>query len=253
MDDRRLTVIVVPHGDAETRTLEMTYGRLKLLVGAVAVLLLAFAAMVSLWWFVAAQAARVPGLEREVARLEEERAQVAELARTLQEVEEQYERVRQMLGADATPEAGEPILPPLREGRDEEGLPISHENAPSAWPLAEPGYITQQVSGVGRERHPGLDIAVPQDSWVRAAGSGTVLDAGRDEVYGLYVLVDHGLGIESMYGHASQLFVTPGDPVEQHEVIALSGSTGRSTAPHLHFEIRRNGEPVDPLTYVQKP
>lgn len=253
MDDRRLTVIVVPHGDAETRTLEMTYGRVKLLVGAVAVLLLAFAAMVSLWWFVAAQAARVPGLEREVARLEEERSQVAELARTLQEVEEQYERVRQMLGADAAPEAGEPILPPLRNGGDEAGLPISHENAPTAWPLAEAGYITQQVSGVGRERHPGLDIAVPQDSYVRASGSGTVLDAGRDEVYGLFVLVDHGLGVESMYGHASRLFVTPGDPVEQHEVIALSGSTGRSTAPHLHFEIRKNGEPVDPLTYVQKP
>lgn len=253
MDDRRLTFIIVPHGDAETRTWEVGYGRLKLLVGAGALLLLTFAVMVSLWWYVAAQAARVPGLEREVARLEQERAQVAELARTLQEVEEQYERVRQMLGADAAPESGEPLLPPLRDASGDLVRPSAHTSTPSAWPLTQPGFITQEVGGAGRERHPGLDIAVPQDSYVRAAGSGMVVDAGRDEVYGLYVLVDHGGGIQSMYGHASQLFVSRGDRVEQHEVIALSGSTGISTAPHLHFEIRRDGEAVDPLEYVQQP
>lgn len=253
MDERKLTFIVVPHGDAETRTWEIGYGRLKLVVAAAALLLLAFAVMVSLWWFVAAQAARVPGLEREVARLEEERAQVAELARTLQEVEQQYERVRQMLGADAAPQAGEPLLPPLRDEGGELVRPSADAGTPSSWPLSQPGFITQEVGGAGRERHPGLDIAVPQDSYVRAAGSGVVVDAGRDDVYGLYVLLDHGGGVQSMYGHASQLFVSRGDPVERHEVIALSGSTGRSTAPHLHFEIRRDGEAVDPLEYVSQP
>ncbi len=94
---------------------------------------------------------------------------------------------------------------------------------------------------------------MPADSYIRAAGSGTVRDAGVDEVYGRYVLIDHGGGLESMYGHASRVFVVPGDRVEQNEVIALSGSTGRSTAPHLHFEVRRDGEAVDPLAYVRQP
>ncbi len=67
------------------------------------------------------------------------------------------------------------------------------------------------------------------------------------------MLIDHGDGYESMYGHASRVFVAAGDSVERHEVIALSGSTGRSTAPHLHFEVRKAGQAVDPLALVHQP
>src|SRR5690606_23984964 len=103
MDDRRLTIIVVPHGDLETRSFEIPYRKLKvgLLVGIA--LLLLFGFLVAMWFPVAAQASRVPGLLDELELLETERARVAELAQTLSEVEEQYERVRQMLGADAQP------------------------------------------------------------------------------------------------------------------------------------------------------
>jgi len=88
---------------------------------------------------------------------------------------------------------------------------------------------------------------------VRAAGDGTVADAGEDGVYGNYVLLDHGGELQTMYGHASEVFVHEGDVVRRNEVIALSGSTGRSTAPHLHFEVRRGGEPVNPLEFVTQP
>src|SRR5688572_10829951 len=108
MDERRLTFIVVPHGDLETRTFEVSYRRLKLMLFGALLLVCVFIVTVSLWWYVAAQAARVPGLEREVARLEAEQTKVAELARTLAEVEAQYERVRQLLGADAAPTGGQP-------------------------------------------------------------------------------------------------------------------------------------------------
>lgn len=124
---------------------------------------------------------------------------------------------------------------------------------PSSWPLSQAGFITQMREVTDGASHPGLDIAVPADTYIRASGPGTVVDAGLDEVYGRYILLDHGNGLESMYGHASRLFVEPGDLVEQDEVIALSGSTGRSTAPHLHFEIRKDGQAVDPLTYVRQP
>jgi murein DD-endopeptidase MepM/ murein hydrolase activator NlpD len=88
---------------------------------------------------------------------------------------------------------------------------------------------------------------------VRAAGPGVVQVAGEDPVYGLHVMIDHGRGLETVYGHASRLFVSVGDTVRRGRLIAFSGSTGRSTAPHLHFEVRLDGMAVDPLTYVRQP
>jgi len=111
--------------------------------------------------------------------------------------------------------------------------------------------VTQGLLDTGD--HPGVDIAVPTDSYVRASGAGTVVDVGEDPVYGYFVVLDHGEGYTSIYGHASLTLVTRGQRVRRNEVIALSGSTGRSTAPHLHFEILLNGEAVDPLTLVHQP
>lgn len=253
MADRKLTLIIIPQGDLETRTLKVSYRRLKLLFSLLVVAVITFVGMVSFWWYVAAQAARVPGLVAEIEVLEEEQAKVLELAGVLAEVEGRYEQVRQLLDADSGAQGREPLLPPLRAGETDHTAPGIVGGAPDAWPLTQPGYITRSVSDEGVEAHPGIDIAVPQDAYIRAAGPGTVRAAGTDEVYGHYVLIDHGDGYESKYGHASQLFVTMGDNVERHEVIALSGSTGRSTAPHLHFELRKDGEAVDPLPYLHQP
>ncbi|MEJ2503281.1 MAG: M23 family metallopeptidase [Gemmatimonadota bacterium] len=254
-DDRKLSFIIVPHGDTslETRTYEVSYTRLKVLLGAVLLLIVVFVVMASSWWFIAAQAARVNGLEEEVARLEAERGQVAQLARDLAEAEQQYERVRQLLGVEGGATAPEVALPPLREDSPGAGLSPGMAELPSSWPLTQAGFITQMRGVTDGASHPGLDIAVPADSYIRATAPGTVIDAGVDDVYGRYILLDHGNGLQSMYGHASRLFVQTGDSVERNEVIALSGSTGRSTAPHLHFEIRKDGEAVDPLAYVRQP
>lgn len=253
-EKRRLSFIIVPHGELRTRTFEVSYGVLLTLLGAGFLLLAVFVVMMASWWFVAAQAARVPGLEEEVGRLEGEREKVAELARDLAEAEQQYERVRRLLGVEGAAMASEEVaLPPLR-GDAPGGAPAGEATAlPSSWPLTTGGFITQMRGVTDGASHPGLDIAVPTDSYIRASGSGTVVDAGVDDVYGRYILLDHGNGLESMYGHASRLFVDPGDQVEQNEVIGLTGSTGRSTAPHLHFEIRKDGQAVDPLTYVRQP
>jgi murein DD-endopeptidase MepM/ murein hydrolase activator NlpD len=252
-DNRRLSFIIIPHGELDTITFDISYRVLKAL-GLVAVVLLGvFVVMVSSWWFISTQAARVGGLEREVARLEGERAKVAELARDLAEAEQQYERVRQLLGVDRSGASAEVVLPPLRSDIDGAEAGAGEDTRPTAWPLTQAGFITQKREGPAGSEHPGLDIAVPADSYIRASGAGTVKDAGIDPIYGRYILIDHGDGLESMYGHASRLFVQAGDRVEQNEVIALSGSTGRSTAPHLHFEIRDEGQAVDPLAYVRQP
>ena len=122
------------------------------------------------------------------------------------------------------------------------------------WPLAERGFVTREpMADDGVADHPGVDIAVPSGVYIRAAGAGVVVVAGADETYGNHLVLDHGEGYRSLYGHASVLLVAEGDSVRGGEVIALTGSTGRSTAPHLHFEITSDGEALDPLSLLSQP
>jgi murein DD-endopeptidase MepM/ murein hydrolase activator NlpD len=252
-EERQLTIIVVAAGELETRSFVISYGKVRVAVVAAVALLLGFAVMLAMLFPIMTQAARVPALVAELQQLDSERARVAQLAQELEDLEAQYERVRQMLGADA-PEGstGTPLLPPLRRdtGSANPSDPISA--ILDLWPLMAPGYITQRLTD-GGARHPGIDIAVPTNSHIRAAGAGTVRAAGVDEVYGNYVIVSHGSGLESLYGHASSILVAAGDRVGRGQVLGRTGSSGRSTAPHLHFEVRLNGRPVDPLTYVRQP
>jgi len=252
----KLTLIVIPHGSRQTRTHEISYRKLKVVAVMAFSAIVAIAVMAASWWYMVAQTARIPGLERELASRELERSQVVELARTLEDVEAQYERVRQLLGADGVGGDRPAALPSLRNEASTISLPLAsdaNEPRPDVWPLTFAGYITRTLVRNDDQSHPGLDIAVPQDSYIRSAGPGFVADAGNDSIYGLYVLIRHPGGYETMYGHASQLFVVPGDTVESREVIGLSGSTGRSTAPHLHFEVRKDGLPVDPVPVVRRP
>jgi murein DD-endopeptidase MepM/ murein hydrolase activator NlpD len=114
--------------------------------------------------------------------------------------------------------------------------------------------ITRGPVGVGAstEVHAGLDVAVAQGTTVLASGGGRVVDAGYDSEYGFYVRLRHGNGYETMYGHMSRLLVEENDDVDAGQVIGLSGSTGRSTAPHLHFEIFVDGESIDPSILISE-
>lgn len=94
--------------------------------------------------------------------------------------------------------------------------------------------------------HGGMDIAIPTGTPVSSAGEGTVVFAGRKGGYGNLVIIDHPDGRQTRYAHLSSISVAAGDPVSIGQPIALSGSTGKSTGPHLHFEVRENGKPVDP-------
>ena len=99
--------------------------------------------------------------------------------------------------------------------------------------------------------HAGIDVGVPVGTTVRASRAGRVVTAGWVGGYGYCVIIDHGDGVSTRYGHLSQTIATVGQYVDQGEQIALSGNTGRSTGPHLHFEIRINGEAVDPAPYLE--
>ncbi|MDB9373169.1 murein hydrolase activator EnvC family protein [Nodularia sphaerocarpa] len=110
------------------------------------------------------------------------------------------------------------------------------------------GWRTHPILGY-RRFHSGLDFAASHGSKIRAADSGTVIFAGWYGGYGRTVIIDHGKDKTTLYAHASDLYVSEGQSVERGQAIAAVGSTGLSTGPHLHFEVRRNGTPVNPADY----
>ena len=218
----------------------------NVLLAAAAVALLGVGVASGIWWESQRTAVETRELRAEVERLRAERARTAELAARLDSIEARYARLRRLMTgelASSERDVGLPSPPQTVEPAGDERT----EEAGWSWPLSRRGFVTRTFGSGGSPGHPGVDIAVPTGSYVRAARAGIVEGAGRDSIYGLKVRVRHAAGLESLYGHASWLFVAEGDSVEEGEVVALSGSTGRSTAPHLHFAILRDGTPVDPM------
>ena len=124
---------------------------------------------------------------------------------------------------------------------------VAELGRPEGLPLQ--GYMTRGFIDDGETYHPGIDIAVAEGTPVLATASGKVIFAGVDSTYGQTVILEHDNGIATLYGHNSELLVEEGKEVLVGGRIAMSGNTGKSTAPHLHYEIRENNEPVNPLKY----
>ena len=115
------------------------------------------------------------------------------------------------------------------------------------------GTITSRYGSRWGGTHTGLDIAAPTGTTIAACAAGTVTYSGnRGSGYGNYVKISHGSGVETLYAHCSKLYVKTGQKVEQGEAIAAVGSTGKSTGPHLHLEIRLNGVSHNPQLYLYK-
>ncbi len=122
------------------------------------------------------------------------------------------------------------------------------------WPITGPitspfGWRTHPIFGTARY-HSGLDIGADYGDPIRAADGGIVISADWLGGYGYAVIIDHGGGLSSLYGHNSELLVSEGQRVYKGQIIARAGSTGYSTGPHCHFEVRLNGSPVSPLNYL---
>jgi murein DD-endopeptidase MepM/ murein hydrolase activator NlpD len=126
--------------------------------------------------------------------------------------------------------------------------PIRQGSGRFIWPVN--GTFTSPFGMRWGRLHAGIDIAVPVGAGLRAADSGTVAIAGWVGGYGNYTCINHGGGLSTCYGHQSSIGVSVGQSVSQGQVIGSSGNTGNSTGPHLHFEVRINGNPVDPMGYL---
>jgi len=112
------------------------------------------------------------------------------------------------------------------------------------------GYRRNPFNGRGYEFHAGMDIDGNRGDLVAASANGTVITAGWEGGYGNLIEVDHGNGIKTRYGHLSKIGVQVGDTIQRGQLIGLIGSTGRSTGPHLHYEVRLNDKPINPRRFL---
>jgi|SRR5215469_12407812 len=131
-------------------------------------------------------------------------------------------------------------------------------STPNLWPIngrlmGSFGRRTDPFSGEGTEFHTGVDISAPSGTPVRATADGIVVSAEWSGGYGRLVIVDHGGGVQTYYAHLSHFHVQPGQEVRRGELVGEVGSTGRVTAPHLHYEVRIGGAPVNPYRYLKSP
>ncbi len=257
MNKGKFSIIVVPHDLKKTRTVRIPYTLFYAIVG---ILAAGFAIMVV---FAATYGALLLKVQEgrmykhQLEEIQKRQEQIVELRRNVAQLRSMNLQVRRMLGLVVTPDDSAAIL---QAERGKTAMPegLRSEQAamlraiPTFWPVR--GFITKRYSRAEGDKqtifHSGIDIAVDRGAPVRAAASGYVIEAGWNDSYGSYVQIDHGYGIKTLYAHADMLVVSKGERVAQGQTIAYSGNTGRSTAPHLHFQVTQNNVPVDPLKYL---
>ncbi|MCL2219232.1 MAG: peptidoglycan DD-metalloendopeptidase family protein [Chitinispirillia bacterium] len=142
-----------------------------------------------------------------------------------------------------------PVIPPALAARRATPAPPEYiESIPNIMPVD--GWITKHFRRDPADGHHGVDIAAASGSPIRVTAKGVVEDVSTDKYFGLIVEVRHDNGFVTRYGHCSQVLVLPGDRVNRGQTIALVGNTGRSTAPHLHYEVIKAGKYVDPMSFI---
>lgn len=168
----------------------------------------------------------------------------------LQDLSTLTEAERQEAGEiDALQAASARIAAQIRAAQAQNTGPTqTPSNAGLIWPVQGP--VTSPFGWRWGRMHEGIDIGVGYGTPIHAAAGGTVIYCGWEEGYGNFVVIDHGGNLATAYGHQSRIAVTCGQQVNQGDVIGYVGCTGHCFGPHLHFEVRVNGNPVDPLGYL---
>jgi len=266
---RKITLMIVPEGSQKVFSKSFPSALFKVILGILFLWVLVLVVVTVYFSRISASAARSALLEQENNNLRGYLARVVEIEKSFKKNRELAARLAQMAGVDLEnyeQPGGFDLDSMLADSadtvpEDTAGLsnnlqiPISKEDLqkqviPKGRPLY--GWITRSFSVDEKtgEKHLGLDFAVKNGTSVTATASGVVTFAGWDDTFGDLVIIDHGNGYETIYAHNEKILVEEGGSVLKGDVIALSGSTGRSSAPHLHYEIRKNGEAVDPTSYL---
>lgn len=263
--EKKLSIVVVPHDNARTRNYSLSYRLLYTLVTLLTILALVIVLFVATYARVLYTARKARKLEREKQKLLSQVAQIDSLKGEMVRIEAMSIQIKKMLGVELSP-ADSAVMARLSSvvkspaiagdltNRQEETTEQKQllKAVPSIWPVR--GYVTRKFRTTGGEKsadyHPGIDIAVQRNTPVKACADGVVVTSTWDDTYGYMVVIDHGFGIQTLYGHNARNLVKEGQRVHKGQTIAFVGSSGKSSAPHLHFEMRKNALPVDPMRYL---
>jgi murein DD-endopeptidase MepM/ murein hydrolase activator NlpD len=192
-------------------------------------------------------ARRAADMTKRLETAEAEAATATALRQELEELRGLQERLLTMLGVNQDAAAGDSTRTRRAPGA---GLQAHADGVvtprPSAWPVT--GFVTREYAATDDHpaEHPGIDIAQPAGTPILAPGDGTVARVGNDPFLGSFFEIQHGLGYLTVYGHCSRVAVRAGVPVRRGQVVGYTGQTGEAAAPHLHFEIWRDGQPINP-------
>ena len=247
---RYLTIVIIPHHKGGQRSLHFSYDLLKRLVLVALAILLVLAALILSYGKILWRATQYEVMLNKQRQMEAEFAKLEEIKSQLAKMRLQEEKLRQMLGVPKQPDTlstsqvSQIASPPqeILPGADST-LRIQDRFLPSLLPTR--GWISAGFS----PNHNGVDIAARQGQPIWSTADGLVVFAGWDTYFGNKIIIKHGERYVSIYGHCDKILVSPDQPVRRGQVIALVGSSGKSTGPHLHYELHFDGRIVDPANY----
>jgi murein DD-endopeptidase MepM/ murein hydrolase activator NlpD len=247
------SLMIVPEGAESPFGIRMKAWQFKTAIALVALIIIGLILFFSFYGKIVVRAALADRLEEENEALKRYKYKVSLLEQKMIETREVVSRISMLAGVDLDL----PEIPPdsiifAELENPKTGImprpPGAIETRPKGLPMQ--GFMTRGFMDDPDNYHPGIDIAAAVGTPVLATATGIVTFAGNDSTYGLTVILEHEDSITTLYGHNSELLVEEGKEVLVGGRIALSGNTGKSTAPHLHYEIRENNKPVNPLKYI---
>lgn len=250
--ERHVSIIIVPHHKAGQYAVDLSYRSLRWLAALAGVILLFIVVLIVNYGHIYWRAGQYELMRKRQDEMEREFSRLGTLKAELARLQGVEGKVRGMLQTGRQPDtlnvtqistAPAPVHPSLPTA----AAPAPPDTAPARPPSLRParGWVS---AGLGPD-HPGVDIAAREGEPVLAAADGIVAFAGQDDYFGNMIEIAHGGKHSTMYGHNGKMMVKAGDRVRQGQIIALVGSTGVSSGPHLHYELRKSGKPIDPTMY----
>ena len=249
---RYVTIMIVPDGASEHQYQWRTpMFVLKLIGVAFGLIVIGIILFFVFYGTMVARTALAERLQAENEELKRYRNKVKILEDNLYQTRDMVRRLTKLAGIDYQ----FPEMPGDSLGHGSDSMPApailerglgEDSSVPSGLPVA--GFISKEFELADKNRyHPGVDIPCKVGTPVLATGSGRVLFAGIDSTYGKMIVIEHNDSVCTLYGHNDSLLVRMGEPVSVGSRIAISGNTGLSTAPHVHYELRVNSQPINPL------
>ena len=245
--NKKFTLLIIPDDDSGTKSYNISKNLLKYIIISISVILIVF---------IIISIKLIPGiskyddLKKKYNILAQERLKVIELSENLKRIKQMNQFVRNSLGVELnfvdTPEIMDSVLMLIP---DENSISFT-DNIPSVAPIQ--GYISQRMENkfsITDNRHGGIDIVAKQGTPIKASASGLVIFSGWTYEMGNLIIIHHGDGYFTQYGHNQQNLRFQLDMVKKGEVIGLVGNTGISSGPHLHFEIWKDNKSINPLIY----